>query len=278
MLAFYSYGALLFLVDQLSTPDFRRRHKQQPDLVNNLRQYRDALAVSIGNWFLIGLPYAAVLCWILQPWRESMDLSQHAPQHVQHAISKFGLNSADVAGFPNPLVFALHLLVAAILEEVMFFSTHYILHTKWFYGPIHKMHHRFTAPFGIAAVYAHPVEHLLSNVIPVSAGMLLVCAHPATAMIWSVLAVLTTMTSHSGYHLPGLYAPHYHDWHHEQFNECFGVLYACDYVAGTDVKYRKELAAGHLSVPRQRSAIAPKQEHGHAAVQPSRDVDRIKSQ
>jgi methylsterol monooxygenase len=37
-------------------------------------------------------------------------------------------------------------------------------------GRIHKQHHDFKQPFGIASVYAHPIEHVLSNLLPVLAG------------------------------------------------------------------------------------------------------------
>ena len=35
---------------------------------------------------------------------------------------------------------------------------------------IHKLHHDFKAPFGITAIYAHPLEHVVSNIMPIAAG------------------------------------------------------------------------------------------------------------
>lgn len=32
------------------------------------------------------------------------------------------------------------------------------------------MHHKFTAPIAPSAEYAHPIEHLVANVIPIIAG------------------------------------------------------------------------------------------------------------
>ncbi len=51
-------------------------------------------------------------------------------------------------------------------------------------GRIHKFHHDFKQPFGIASVYAHPVEHVLSNLLPVLAGPAVMrrCAAPAPLM------------------------------------------------------------------------------------------------
>jgi sterol desaturase/sphingolipid hydroxylase (fatty acid hydroxylase superfamily) len=43
-----------------------------------------------------------------------------------------------------------------IIEEFCFYWSHRLLHSKALYGPIHKMHHEFTAPIGVAALYCHP--------------------------------------------------------------------------------------------------------------------------
>lgn len=41
---------------------------------------------------------------------------------------------------------------------------------KRFYKSVHKIHHKWTAPIGIAAEYAHPFEFLIGNIVPVFTG------------------------------------------------------------------------------------------------------------
>jgi len=102
----------------------------------------------------------------------------------------------------------------------------------------YKKHHEFTAPIGLAAAYCHPLEHLLSNLFPIYIGPILCGSHLCTVLIWHVLVSLSVINTHSGYHFPFFPSPQAHDYHHLKFNECFGVLGICDWIHGTDKKFR----------------------------------------
>ena len=89
-----------------------------------------------------------------------------------------------------------------------------LLHYPGLYKHIHKRHHEWTAPIGIVSIYAHPVEHILSNLIPPAVGPLLLGSHLATSWMWFALALMSTTVAHCGYHFPFLPSPEAHDYHH----------------------------------------------------------------
>ena len=47
---------------------------------------------------------------------------------------------------------------------------HRVLHHPLLYKHIHKKHHEWSTPIGLVADYAHPVEHVISNIIPMYTG------------------------------------------------------------------------------------------------------------
>jgi len=124
---------------------------------------------------------------------------------------------------------------------------------------VHRMHHTFTAPFALAAVYAHPLEHLLSNVLPISLGPLLMRSHPATAALWAAIAIFSTCGAHSGYLVRGLTRSAFHDHHHQVFLENYGVLgdtpLGLDWWLGTSRRYWAKKAAAPVAAAAAAAAL-----------------------
>jgi len=92
------------------------------------------------------------------------------------------------------------------------------------YKKIHKLHHEFSAPFGLAAEYAHPIEilvlgigtvggpilwcwlsggnlHLFTMCVlaPMIASSLLICVCIAYRYIFIILRLFQAVDAHSGY-------------------------------------------------------------------------------
>ena len=60
--------------------------------------------------------------------------------------------------------------ISIITREILFYYIHRLGHVPALYKRVHKKHHKFTAPIAPSAEYAHPIEHLLANVLPIIAG------------------------------------------------------------------------------------------------------------
>jgi len=120
--------------------------------------------------------------------------------------------------------------------EVVFFASHYYLHKPTWYKQIHKIHHEFKAPIGLASEYAHPVELVLSNIVPGAIGPLIMQSHPISTWVWLSGSILMTNIHHSGFIFPWYPANSWtvaHDYHHYLFSEHFGVVGLMDNICQT---------------------------------------------
>ncbi|SCZ90552.1 BZ3500_MvSof-1268-A1-R1_Chr1-3g02060 [Microbotryum saponariae] len=167
-----------------------------------------------------------------------------------------------------------------VMEDAWHYFAHRLLHHKRLYKHIHKgfhsmqIHHEFSAPFGLAAEYAHPIEvgprfqiangrtDQLSMSIPQSqvivlglgtvGSPLLWCwlsggnMHLITMYIWITLRLFQAIDAHSGYDfpwslnkiLPFWAGADHHDYHHQSFADCYSTSFRwMDTLFGTDKKY-----------------------------------------
>jgi fatty acid hydroxylase domain-containing protein 2 len=139
----------------------------------------------------------------------------------------FGITVSRV--LPEAVEVVKHFGVFLFFEEVMFFYAHWALHQPIFYSRIHKIHHQFTAPIALASIYAHPIEVIVGNIIPMITGPIVCKTHVVTYMLWAVIGIAGTSVHHCGYRFPWTlpfdHQPEFHDYHHEYFNRGnYGLL------------------------------------------------------
>lgn len=154
-------------------------------------------------------------------------------------LSSKGIGVRIDAGVPPNKEMFLHTVGFLVVNEVLFYYGHRMLHLKRFYR-FHKAHHEFTSPCALTAIYCDMFEMLVSDVIPLFGGMIFLNSHAYTVLWWVVFAVCGTQLHHCGFRFPWIkldHQPNFHDFHHEKFNCNFGNIGWLDALHGTDKMY-----------------------------------------
>ena len=120
----------------------------------------------------------------------------------------------DIHVLPNILTVIITCFINDHLYDVLNYIVHRILHHRFLYKHIHKMHHEYTSTMSIVAVHFHPIENLFSNILPIVIVPFALRCHIATTWIWSTALLIHSSIEHSGYHLPFITSPEFHDFHH----------------------------------------------------------------
>lgn len=131
--------------------------------------------------------------------------------------------------FPPVLKMAYQIAVFFVLEDAYHYWMHRFLHWGPMYRHVHKMHHTYSAPFGLTAEYASPVEVMMLAQGTVGVPLLWCVVtgdlHILTMYIWIVLRLFQAIDAHSGYDFPWSMrnifpfwaGSDFHDVHHEKF-------------------------------------------------------------
>ncbi|KAI9216946.1 hypothetical protein BC828DRAFT_408955 [Blastocladiella britannica] len=245
---------------------FARTHKIQDTRLVTVADWIKCGIVVARNQLLINIPVGIAMFGFIYP----RILAQKFPDMLVVATSESVLASTAALtwtqSLPSLQQLGFGVTACVLAEEVLFYSTHRLFHFGPLYRRFHKTHHSFTAPIGLAATYAHPVEHLLSNLLPVLATPTLLGLHPFTALTWFTIALTTTVHHHSGYELPGWPSSKMHDFHHYSSIYQFGVLGILDRFLHTDggtryaryvAKYEERVHGGAVTVMPRSTSPAP---------------------
>ncbi len=119
------------------------------------------------------------------------------------------------------------------------YFAHRALHWGPLYKHIHKLHHEFSAPFGIAAEYAHPAETLILGFGFFLGPLAWVWAtrdlHVVTVAAWLALRLVQTVDSHCGYDFPWSLHHYLPFWAGAEFHGgLFFVSLLCFYCASKE--------------------------------------------
>ena len=155
--------------------------------------------------------------------------------------------------------------VFLVIEDFYFYWVHRFLHWKRIYRYIHKVHHEHKAPFGITAEYAHPVETVVLGVGTLL-GPVIFCRHLFTLWVYLAVRLWETVEDHAGYDvwfnptnlIPFWGGPVHHDFHHKSFDGPYSSIFTyCDYIFGTDARWREHQLKLRRAVGKEESMFYP---------------------
>ena len=216
-------------------------------------------------WFIIDhIPYFRK--WKLQPTKIPTDSEQWEcfkavlklhflvevlPIWGFHPLCR-SLNISIAVPFPSWTVMAAQVAFFFVCEDMWHYWAHRLFHIGWFYKNIHKQHHRYAAPFGLAAEYAHPAEVMALGFGTIGFPIIYAYTslhfdlpelHLFTIIVWIVLRLYQAVDSHSGYDfpwslhhwLPFWAGAEHHDLHHHYFIGNYASSFRWwDYVLDTE--------------------------------------------
>ncbi|GMM43326.1 hypothetical protein FOG51_04085 [Hanseniaspora uvarum] len=220
-----------FIIDNLK---WCQKYKIQPTKKPSYKEQMHCLKSVLLSHFLV----EAIPIWTFHPMCEKLGITMEVP-------------------FPSWKKMAMEISLFFFLEDTWHYWAHRLFHFGIFYKYIHKQHHRYAAPFGLAAEYAHPLETLSLGFgtvgFPIIYCLFSKNLHLFTLCLWITLRLFQAVDSHSGYDFPwslNKFLPfwagaEHHDLHHHYFIGNYASSfrwwdYYLDTEAGPEAKMERE--------------------------------------
>lgn len=185
-------------------------------------------------------------CLLIEIYFPNMILKNILPVYDNHlqiilcnlSLTIFALPFVSYTTLYDPfLTFIIRLIGYLLIGDTAFYWLHRLSHKSLFLWKYHKMHHEFTYPGGVTAIYAHPVDFIISNLIPFLAGPFIMGYSLHTLVFWLTFVIFNIVISHSGIKFPIYYDPK-HGIHHVKKNVNYSFL-IWDKICGTELVAEK---------------------------------------
>jgi len=150
---------------------------------------------------------------------------------------------------PSIPMFAGTLFLTVFCVESWFYMIHRLLHTPFLYKHVHSLHHQYKAPSCFESVYVHPVEYMMNSLTVLMVGPLLGRVPLVQMCIWMVVGTFLQVHDHSGYWFPFMPSVLMHDYHHQKFKCCYGIIGMLDGILGTELEFGKFVQEHHSKTP-----------------------------
>ncbi|KAI9879022.1 MAG: hypothetical protein M1830_009821 [Pleopsidium flavum] len=185
----------------------------------------------------------------------------------------FGMDTG--VPFPSKLEMLGQIATFFVLEDAYHYWFHRFLHWGPMYRRIHRIHHQYSAPFGLAAEYASPWETLglgMGTVgAPLVVGALTGRLHLLTVVVWVTMRQFQAIDAHSGYDFPWSLrhllpiwgGADWHDDHHRYFIGNYSSSFRywdiiMDTVAGPEAGAKRRSKKKRLTLQSTTESMAAK--------------------